>query len=63
MKGRLTGVEVPGECRPEPNPPADPDGLTSLEAGNESPLGPKADADGFLGPTILGSSTTDDGRG
>lgn len=60
MKGLLFGVDVPGEWCPEPVPPADPDGLTSLEVGNESPVGPNAGV--FLGPTTLGSSTAELGR-
>lgn len=63
VNGLLPGVEVPGVLYPDPGPPADPEGLTSLDGGNESPLGPSAEADDFLGPTTLGNSTTDDGRG
>lgn len=58
MKGLLTGVDAP-----DPGVLPEPDGLTSLDAGSESPRGPNEEADGFLGPTTLGSSTAEDGRG
>ena len=61
----LLGVDVPGDSRPGVRVPADPDGLTSLDAGKESPVGPIATDEGFFGygPTMPDASDTDAGRG
>jgi hypothetical protein len=64
VKG-LLGVDVPGDSCPGVRFPVDPDGLTSLEVGRESPVGPIAKEEGFFGcgPTIPDASDIDAGRG
>jgi len=54
------GVDVPGV-----RSPPDPEGLTSLDAGRESPAGPTTNGGPFLGCgcTTPGTSDTDEGRG
>lgn len=61
MKGRLeeVGVDVPGV-----RSPPDPEGLASLEVGNESPVGPTANEGPCLGwgGTTPGTSEEEVGR-
>lgn len=62
MNGRLeeVGVDVPGV-----RSPPDPEGLTSLDVGSESPVGPTANDGPCLGWGGTTSGTPDDevGRG
>jgi hypothetical protein len=66
VKGRpYVGVDVPDAGPAGVLAPADPDGLTSLEGGNESPVGPTVKVGGCFGcaPTTPDTSDTEDGRG
>lgn len=58
-------MDVPGVCRPGVLTPADPEGLTSLEVGSESPAGPTVNVGGCLGwaSTTPAMSESDIGRG
>jgi hypothetical protein len=43
------GVDVPDACCPGVRIPVDPEGLVSLDAGNESPVGPTVNVGGWCG--------------
>ena len=59
----MLGVVAPGDCCPGVRSPPDPEGLTSLDAGNESPVGPIVNEGPCFGCGWVTPATSDDDVG